>query len=626
MPENSIPTLPVTGTGSDLGAEATRSDTDDRALWRVATLAPEDTRAPGEVAPALGDAVPSAAERYQIQEVIGAGGMGEVRLCRDGAIGRDVAHKSLLEAHGVSERAMRRFLREARVQGQLEHPSIVPVYDLGSGPDGRLFFTMRRVRGSTLEGVIEALADGDAATAASFSRGRLLEAFARVCLAVDYAHARGVIHRDLKPANIMLGEFGEVYVLDWGVAKLVTERATDAPVILGVDGHGQGSAVGTPGYMSPEQVLGFGEAQDARTDVYALGVILFEILTLRPLYRGDAREELARLAGRPPPFTDADGVPPELSALCARALAFDPRERCAGTRDLAWAVERYLDGDRDLLRRRALARERAAAAVAAFASAESSETARADAMREVTAALALDPENAEARQLLVRLFVEVPSRLPPGVLAEMEATTQKDGRDYLRIAFPGVATWLLFPVVLGMIGVRAWAPVLLATAFVAASVLCMALTIRSGRVTTARIHLFSGMALAAVATASCFMGPFVVVPQSASIITFYTALLHRTGRQRWVTAAAGGAAVAIPFLVEILGLVPPAFAFSGGDVTLFGRVVRFTQDTTIPLLLYSSVGTVVAPVAVFSIVRDALSTAERRLFLQAWHLRQLLPG
>ena len=114
----------------------------------------------------------------------------------------------------------------------------------------------------------------------------------RVCLAVDYAHARGVLHRDLKPANIMLGDFGEVYVLDWGVAKLVAGDAAAAPVVVAGEG-GRGSRVGTPGYMSPEQLLGLGESQDARTDVYALGAVLFEILTLKPLHRGESFEAAA---------------------------------------------------------------------------------------------------------------------------------------------------------------------------------------------------------------------------------------------------------------------------------------------------------------------------------------------
>src|SRR5262249_22037826 len=156
-----------------------------------------------------------------------------------------------LDARATDTLAQRRFLREVRVQGQLEHPSIVPVYDLGITSDGGLFFTMRRVRGKTLGDVLEAHARNGLASVGNHSRRKLLDAFVRVCLAVDYAHARGVIHRDLKPNNIMLGDFGEVYLLDWGVARLMTDRATAAPVVVPhAELVGQGSLVGTPGYMS----------------------------------------------------------------------------------------------------------------------------------------------------------------------------------------------------------------------------------------------------------------------------------------------------------------------------------------------------------------------------------------
>jgi eukaryotic-like serine/threonine-protein kinase len=584
--------------------------------------APEDAGAP----------LPLPAARYQIQEIIGVGGMGEVRLCRDEAIGRDVAHKSLLGDRGASPAATRRFLREARVQGQLEHPSIVPVYDLGAAADGRLFFTMRRVLGYTLEAVIRALARGDAAMAEGFSRRKLLEAFVRVCLAVDYAHARGVLHRDLKPSNVMLGDFGEVYVIDWGVAKLVAERATAAPVVVSgaLEGGGRGHKVGTLGYMAPEQILGMDGSQDARTDVYALGAILFEILTLRRLHAGATPEEVHLSTTRRPlrsPFDGVEGVPPELAALCERATAVDRAERCAGARELASAVERYLDGDRDVERRRALAVDRTAAASAALARAASDAdagAARADAVREVTAALAHDPENEEARRILVRLFVEVPSRLPPEVEAEIEAATQRDRTQYMRFGLYGVASWLMMPPLVIAMGVRAWAPVLFTTALCVVALVYTALVFRSGRLTAPRMHAFTALILATIASSSCFMGPFVVVPPIAAAVTLYITLLHRAARQRWVVIAMGSLAVAVPFLLELAGIFPPAFAFSDGNVTLFGRALRLAPETTLPLLLYAGVTSVIVPAAVLGLVRDALSSAERHLFLQAWHLRQLL--
>jgi serine/threonine-protein kinase len=334
----------VANTVEQAGAapKPTIGDTTERSIWRAATVAvdtpePLDTVTPHEDA-AVG--VPGA--RYQIRDVLGIGGMGEVRLCRDEAIGRDVALKTLIDARQASAHAQRRFLREARVQGQLEHPSIVPVYDLGTAPGGELFFTMRRVRGHTLAEILEALASGDAAMAASYSRRKLLGAFVRVCLAIDYAHARGVLHRDLKPSNLMLGDFGEVYVLDWGIARLVSEQATSAPIVVArADLVNEGSMVGTPGYMSPEQLFGLGDIQDARTDVYSLGAILFEILTFRRLHVGESFEALAKSTGASTgerASAVASEVPPELDEICARAASRDRQSRFASARELADAI------------------------------------------------------------------------------------------------------------------------------------------------------------------------------------------------------------------------------------------------------------------------------------------------
>ncbi len=188
--------------------------------------------------------------RYQERRLLGEGGMGSVLLCADAQIGRHVALKIIRAAPRAGARAERRFLREARVQGQLEHPALVPVYDLGITPDGAVYFTMKRVRGETLEDVLRELR-GDP----RFTRRKLLAAFARVCLAVDFAHRRGVLHRDLKPANVMLGDFGEVYVLDWWLAKLTDhpdlEPEPDERVaVLVTSETAPGAVLGTPSASS----------------------------------------------------------------------------------------------------------------------------------------------------------------------------------------------------------------------------------------------------------------------------------------------------------------------------------------------------------------------------------------
>jgi serine/threonine protein kinase len=190
---------------------------DDREMFAADTLA---------AAVPVGDAGTgvldlATVERYDELDTIGEGGMGEVIACRDRVIGRLIAKKAMRRSGGAAPRteARAQFLREARVQGQLEHPAVVPVYDVGREAGDRLFFTMKRVTGDTLASVLDALRSGDAETQRRFGRHRLLAAFQLVCQCIDYAHQRGVVHRDIKPANIMFGDFGEVYVLDWGVAR-----------------------------------------------------------------------------------------------------------------------------------------------------------------------------------------------------------------------------------------------------------------------------------------------------------------------------------------------------------------------------------------------------------------------
>jgi serine/threonine-protein kinase len=190
-------------------------------------------------------------QRYRQDRVLGEGGMGIVTLCRDERIGRSVALK-VLRHEGADDDAQRRFLREAQLQGQLEHPAVVPVYDIATRADGSLFFTMKRVRGVTLQEIIAGLYSGDAAVAAKYPRHRLLGAFAQVCLAIEFAHRRGVVHRELQPSNVMLGDFGEVYVLDWGIAKLADgdaeERSSATDLAAFPDAATQtGAVLGNPG-------------------------------------------------------------------------------------------------------------------------------------------------------------------------------------------------------------------------------------------------------------------------------------------------------------------------------------------------------------------------------------------
>jgi len=210
---------------------------------------------------------PMLAGRYKLGRRIGKGGMGEVIAARDEQVGRDVAVKRMRSAT-PPERAIKRFLREASIQGRLEHPSIVPVHELGRDEDDLPFFVMKKLSGTTLGKIL-----GDPAARNQVGQQRLLRAFAEVCLAVELAHVRGIVHRDLKPDNILLGDFGEVYILDWGVAKIIGEDDDGefGDLHSGGDEHATvaGTAIGTPGYMAPEQARGESDIDGPRRHLRA---------------------------------------------------------------------------------------------------------------------------------------------------------------------------------------------------------------------------------------------------------------------------------------------------------------------------------------------------------------------
>ena len=307
--------------------------------------------------------------RYQLLGEIARGGMGAILKGHDKDLGRDLAVKVLLEAHGSDPDAVHRFIEEARIGGQLQHPGIVPVYELGTFADRRPYFTMKLVEGRTLAALLEVRPE------ATHDLARFLQVFLQVCQTIAYAHSRGVLHRDLKPANVMVGAFGEVQVMDWGLAKVVHPGggADDEPsrgagsVRIPTARSGSdpaaswaGSVMGTPAYMPPEQARGEVKRIDERADVFALGAILCEILTGLPPYNGldhdatrrqAATADLADLQAR----LKASRADPELLTLTLRCLAPDPEARPRDAGELERGLSSYLDSVQERLRAAELA-------------------------------------------------------------------------------------------------------------------------------------------------------------------------------------------------------------------------------------------------------------------------------
>ncbi len=297
--------------------------------------------------------VPSSS-RYRILRLHARGGMGEVWLADDLAIGRRVAYKRIRDDRKPYGE---RFVIEAQITGQLEHPGVVPVHDLGEDADGHPFYVMRFVKGQTLKEIV--VQAHEEMTRQPKSRElclvKLLEIYLTVCRTVAYAHHRGVIHRDIKPDNIMVGSFGETMVIDWGLAKVLDspDWLLSQPVHP-TPGNGstatlEGNVVGSLPYIAPEGAEGKIDEIDVKTDVYLLGGTLYEILTGRPPRQGSSREEFIELARnttpKPPRQVNPD-APRALEALCQRAMAREKRDRYDSAEELAAEVERYLAGDR----------------------------------------------------------------------------------------------------------------------------------------------------------------------------------------------------------------------------------------------------------------------------------------
>jgi serine/threonine protein kinase/tetratricopeptide (TPR) repeat protein len=313
----------------------------------------------------------SDSRRFRVLRPHARGGLGQVYVARDEELGRQVALKEIRPDRADDADLRSRFVLEAEINGNLEHPGIVPVYGLGSYPDGRPFYAMRFVEGDSLKEAIARFhgsqrkedTEREPSAAAAHRHGvfgslefrQLLGRFVDVCEAIEYAHSRGVLHRDLKPANIMLGKFGETLVVDWGLAKAAgmhsekTPKSSEGKLVpqsgRSLDPTLAGSAVGTPQFMSPEQAEGRLDDLGPSTDVYALGATLYQVLTGRPPVEGGELGDLLRRVVRgdiAPPRTVCRDVPKSLEAVCLKAMSRNQEDRYSSAQALAEDIERWL--------------------------------------------------------------------------------------------------------------------------------------------------------------------------------------------------------------------------------------------------------------------------------------------
>jgi len=552
--------------------------------------------------------------RYETLELLGHGGMGEVHLVRDRRAGRAVALKRSKAGPSVDPGVRARFWREACLHARLEHPNIVPVYDAGNDAEGAPFFTMRRVHGHTLAEVLRDTREGRG----GMPQRRLLAALSQVCLALHYAHEHGVVHRDVKPSNVMLGAYGEVYLLDWGIAVDTQAPPEAGPVE-------QGGILGSLVTMSPEQA--HGSHADARSDVYAIGAILFEILTLEPLHPRGTKEEVleaikAGVDARPSARVPAAEVAPELESLCVATTKLDPALRTPSALAVSQAIDAYLDGDRDLEARARVAAHHAARAQTAAAEAFSAgdADARASALRELGKALALRPDDRKSVALLARLLTSPPRHTPQEVTRETDTVRQAALRN------AGFAAGGLYAMgaVYGLFTRSAphFAPeetavrVLFAVAALAALVVAW-------RKTYAALFVCYLAGLVASCSLTLALGPFAVfVPM---LLVLHASLYSFTDSHMLRRSVAATSLLGWTFCVfgPEFGLLPRRVFFEPGQMIVRSDAVIFSSTLT-PVFFYVGIAIVVLASSMLTgRVRRALSQSYAAVRVQAWQLALL---
>ena len=529
----------------------------------------------------------------------------EVVSVTDPELGREVSVKRL-RAGESSRVSSDRLVREARIQARLDHPAIPPIHELGKDAEGRPFFTMKKLGGQTLAEVL---------VRTSYRPQRLLRAFADACLAIELAHSKGVIHRDLTPANIVLGDFGELYVLDWGVAKVVGE-GDDLPAL-------NAGVIGTLGYSAPEQARGDRDV-DARADVYSLGAILFEILAGQPLHPRGA-DGAAVLPGdqRPSKRAPDRDIPPEIDVLCGKAVAVDPAQRVPTARELGEGIHRFLDGDRDQPLRATLAREHLAAARRAFV--DPDDEVASIAIREAGRALALDPKLDGAAELVTRIMLEPPRRTPHALAEAIAADQISTVRRMSRTAMWGYVAYLLFAPAFLWLGAGQGREALVMTMIILANV---AVLWRQG-FTTAR-PMAAAVAVGnavLIALIAWLWSPFLAAPGLAGLTVMVSALSPLYRRTRFVVAMAVlmSGAVLAPFGLEMAGVITPTVHSVPGGLLFDPPGMNLREAGQWITAVMYVIALVAVSAALGSSFRGGERTMRERLLRIAWQLRQLVP-
>ncbi|MCB1082813.1 MAG: protein kinase, partial [Simkania sp.] len=302
----------------------------------------------------MSDSLPKKIGKYDLIRLIGKGGMGEIFLAKDPVCEREVALKRILEKLIRYPTIKKRFLSEAKIAAQLAHPSIIPIYTLHADED-QIYYTMPYVEGDTLKQILKLTRDrekaGDTPHPIGSSIPALIRIFLSVCQAMHYTHSKGFLHRDLKPENIIVGKFGEVMILDWGIALPMghedEEESNEVPTSSPHDLTKPGKVVGTVGYMAPERALG--QPANEQTDIYSLGVILYQLLTLRlPFIRPSLRDfrkqmKLERWI-EPQEVAPHRDIPSQLSHIAKRCLQPDPSKRYESVHEMIEQLENYIEG------------------------------------------------------------------------------------------------------------------------------------------------------------------------------------------------------------------------------------------------------------------------------------------